>query len=476
MATPEALNTAPGTSREKSARPKRPWLRAVSFRALLATLAALVLVLAIALAATLLWLRSATHQALPVLDGELHTPGLSAPVTVRRDAHGVPYIQAATQPDLFLAQGYITAQDRLWQMDMLRRNGAGELAEVLGPSLLPRDRMQRVFRFRAMAQRIYDTLSDDDRAPLDAYARGVNLYIDQHQNALPPEFRLLMYKPRPWTGVDSMCIYTMMIQLLDTQWNVKLGRESVAAHLNNPKLLAQLYPVGSWRDHPPTGEVVDLSQPRPAPPPSSDDDEDDDRTQAALPVPHSGANFTTGSLAAKSRDLAALRDTLGLTACTGCIPGSNNWVISGKHTASGKPLLSNDMHLPLTVPNLWYMVGLQAPGLHAAGVALPGIPFVTAGHNEHVAWGFTTLMGDVQDIYVEKLDGKGNFQAADGSWKPLSVDHQVIHVRGAKDVLVDVQSTAHGPLLNPLLPHESRPLALRWSLYDPSLTGIPSRP
>ena len=120
--------------------------------------------------------------------------------------------------------------------------------------------------------------------------------------------------------------------------------------------------------------------------------------------------------------------------CRDCTPGSNNWVIAGKHTASGKPLLSNDMHLGLTEPNIWYMADLRAPGFHAAGVTLPGMPFVIAGHNEHVAWGFTALYADVQDLYIEKLDGKGNYQAADGSWKPLTVDHEIIHVRGGKDV------------------------------------------
>jgi penicillin amidase len=154
-------------------------------------------------------------------------------------------------------------------------------------------------------------------------------------------------------------------------------------------------------------------------------------------------------------------------------PGSNNWVIAGQHTASGKPLLSNDMHLALTEPNIWFMADLRAPGYHAAGVTLPGVPFVIAGHNEHVAWGFTALYADVQDLYVEKLDGKGNYQSPDGSWKPLAVDHAVIHVRGGKDVQLDVQSTDHGPLLNPIFTRENRPIALKWNLYDPVFSALP---
>jgi penicillin amidase len=419
-----------------------------------------VLVLLIALPVLgVLWLRSVTKAALPVLDGDVHLAGLSAPVTVRRDAHGVPHIEAATQDDLFAAQGYVTAQDRLWQMDTYRRNANGELAEILGPSLVKHDVAQRVLQFRRTAQRLYATMPAEDRRRFDAYARGVNLFIDQHRDTLPPEFRLLHYKPKPWSGADCLSVGTMMIETLDSRWDVKLARERVAEKLHNAKLEADLYPVGSWRDHPPTGEKVDLSQPRPAQPRSkNDDDDDDDRTETEL-MPH--------------EDLQALRGALGITTCAGCTPGSNSWVIADDHTANRKPLLANDMHLSLTAPNIWYMADLFAPGYHATGVTLVGMPMVIAGHNEHVAWGFTALYGDVQDLYVEALDGKGNYKDVDGSWKPLAVDPEVIHVRGRADVTVDVRSTAHGPLLNPIFTKEKRPIALKWSLDDSELHSIP---
>jgi len=153
--------------------------------------------------------------------------------------------------------------------------------------------------------------------------------------------------------------------------------------------------------------------------------------------------------------------------------GSNNWIIDGNHTASGKPILSNDMHLTLRVPDTWYMADLRAPGFHAAGVTLPGFPLIIAGHNEHVAWGFTALLGDVQDLYVEKLDGKGNYEGVDAAWRPLAVEREVIHVRGSKDVFLNVDSTDHGPLLNPLLPKGDPPIALKWTLYDPDLNTLP---
>jgi penicillin amidase len=417
----------------------------------------------LALVVFVLWLRAATKAALPALDGEMHLAGLSAPVSVVRDAHGVPHIQASTQQDMMMAQGYVTAQDRLWQMDTFRRNANGNLAELMGPALVRHDEVQRVLQFRNTAQRIYDNLSAQERARLDAYARGVNLFIAQsEQNGdLPVEFKLLHYRPEPWTGVDSISVGMMMVQTLDTHWPTKLSRARIAAKLKNPKLLADLYPVGSWRDRPPTGTILDLSQPHAVPAaPASDDDDDEDEPSSASAAP---APIGTNSLL----------QLLGLPTCQGCVSGSNNWVVAGSHTASGKPLLSNDMHLGLTVPNIWYMADISAPGFHAAGVSLPGLPFIVAGHNEHVAWGFTALMGDVQDLYEEQLDGRGDYKDASGEWKPLKVDHELIRVRGSHDVALDVSFTAHGPLLNPLLTKDSDPISLRWTLYDTSLNSIP---
>jgi penicillin amidase len=456
---PAQMPTSSAGSSSRRRQPRWP-------RILLWSAGSVFVLILLAAAVGALWLRSAAEAALPTLDGEVNLnatgpglKGLSAPVTVQRDAHGVPHIQAASEEDLFVAQGYVTAQDRLWQMDALRRNANGELAEILGPSLLAHDKAQRVLQFRVTARRIYANLPAADRARFDAYARGVNLFIAQNQNSLPPEFKLLFYRPQPWTGEDSISIGLTMVQMLDTHFETKLGRERVAAKLQNPKLEADLYPVGSWRDHPPTGILLDLSQPHAEPAPATDDeDEDDDRTQ---------------SRAEPMETPAELRKLLGLPACEGCAPGSNNWVIAGRHTASGKPLLSNDMHLGLSVPNIWYIADLEAPGFHAAGVTLPGVPFVIAGHNEHVAWGFTALYADVQDLYIERLDGKGNYEGNDAAWHPLAVDHEIIKVRGGRDVALDVQSTAHGPLLNPILKNESRPIALKWTLYDPTLNALP---
>ncbi|WP_263357170.1 penicillin acylase family protein [Acidicapsa ligni] len=463
-------------------------------RRLLWSLAGLVIVVLLAVGAGFVWVHVAMTDSLPVIDGTLKVTGLGAPVIIRRDAHGTPHIQAASIDDLLLAQGYVTAQDRLWQMDILRRNSAGDLAEILGSTLLDHDRTQRVLQFRNVAQRVYNSLPDADRHRTEQYARGVNLFIQQNQDHLPAEFRFLHYKPHPWTGVDSILIGLNMVQILDSHWDVKLSREQISEHLHNPKLEADLYPVGSWRDQPPTAAVADMTQPHPAP--SSTEDEETDQTQAKAqiktqakahgerdraPQISSLLGLETNSSVPPHEDVheglhedsSVLRQLLGLPSCEGCTPGSNNWVIAGKHTASGKPLLSNDMHLGLTVPNIWYMADLSAPGLHVAGVTLPGMPLVIAGHNEHVAWGFTALYADVQDLYVEKLDGKGNYAGSDGKWLPLTHAHEVIHVRFGKDVPVDIELTPHGPLLNPLFRREKRPIALHWTLYDPAVAGIP---
>jgi penicillin G amidase len=456
-------------------RSKRRWPRILLWSCL-----ALFVLLLFAPLAGILWLRSAAKSALPQLDGDTHLAGLSSPVIIRRDAHGVPHIEAATQDDLFVAQGFITAQDRLWQMDASRRNSNGDLAEIMGPALIQHDKMQRVLQIRLTAQRFYGELSADDRRRIDDYARGINLFIAQceQSNSLPVEFRLLHYRPEPWTGVDSISIVLSMVQTLDTHIATKLSRGRIAAKLNNPALESDLYPVGSWRDHPPTGIKLDLTQPQSLPPaPRNDDDEENTES---LAVPPSTSPLNTNALLA----------LLGQPTCSGCASGSNNWVIAGSHTASGKPLLANDMHLTLREPDTWYMADLSAPGFHAAGVTLPGFPLVIAGHDEHVAWGFTALYGDTQDLYIEKLDGKGNYED-DGAgwqlhlddpgivhgdhaqWRPLGVDPEVIHVRGGKDVLLTVQSTAHGPLLNTLLPAGDPPTALKWTLYDPTLNKIP---
>jgi penicillin amidase len=396
------------------------------------------------------WLRHAMRTSLPVLDGQMRVSGLSAAVSVRRDQHGVPHIEAATLDDLFEAQGYVTAQDRLWQMDMARRSAAGELAELLGKKFVDHDRMQRVLQMRATAERMTASLSERDRRFFEDYARGVNAYIDSHRDRLPAEFRLLMYKPKAWQPVDSVLVGLSMVQILDEHWQDKLSREKIESRLG-PTLAADLYPTGSWRDHPPTVAPPDLTAPQQNIP-----DVPLDESQSSL------------------HDLLRLRElrTGRQNVCRECIPGSNEWAISGAHTASGKPLLSNDMHLGHAIPNTWYEVDLKSGGFHVAGVSVAGVPLVIAGRNDHIAWGYTSLYGDTQDIYVEQTNSQNEYLSG-GNWKPFEHTQETIHVRGSSDVTVDVERTDQGIVLNPLLPNEKRTLLLRWAAYDPKTGGIP---
>ena len=385
----------------------------------------------------------------------------------------MPHIHAQSLDDLVFAQGFVTAQDRLFQMDTLRRHAAGELAAILGPSLLPHDKLQRTLQIRAAAEHATAQLPADQMHLLEAYARGVNGAIAQQSASLPVEFRILGYKPAPWTPRDSVLVSLAMFQELTDAHPAKLAREALTAQLTSaspelaPNLIQDLYPVGSWRDHPPADGAPHLTVPGPPIEP--------------VPLDESQSSLRPPSYPA---DLSPLTPAFTLPQ-TSFPAGSNNWVVSGAHTASGKPLLSNDMHLNHTVPGIWYETDLSAPvpgaeDLHVAGVTIPGLPLIVVGHNAHIAWGFTNLGADVQDIYIEFVRNAGasaEFRTPDGAWQPLSHIAETIKVKHGRDVTLDITATRHGdtitPILTPLLPGETRQLSLRWTLYDPATVKLP---
>jgi penicillin amidase len=437
-------------------RPPRPWLRWAATAFLLLVAAA-----AFAILSGAWWIRHDMRATLPQLDGTLRIPGLAAPALVRRDRHGVPHIQAASVDDLVFAQGYITAQDRLWQMDMARRLAAGDAAQVLGSSLVAHDKLERTLLLLPTAQRIAAAMSPAEQRYFADYARGVNAYIARHRHNLPTPFRVLMYRPQPWTSVDSVLIGLSMVQMLDEHWPDKLARQQITARLG-PALAAILYPTGSRRDHPPGNDQPSNSAPAPILSQASPDP-----SQAAVRLPRPA--WSRGVTA----DLSRLRAIDGQPACRGCTSGSNEWVVSGAHTASGKPILSNDMHLEIQIPGIWYEADLEAPGLHAAGVTVPGIPFVLAGHNNHIAWGFTALYADTQDLYIEHLNRSGTAYHDATGWHRLTVRHESIPVRGGPSVPLTIRITGHGPILNPLLPHIRETLSLRWTAYDSNANQLP---
>jgi penicillin amidase len=386
------------------------------------------------------------HSALPQLDGELRVAGLSALVTVTRDTHGVPTIEAATLEDLFFAQGYVTAQDRLWKMDVMRRFAGGELSEILGEDTVKLDREQKILGLRAAARKQLEMASPRDRSYFEAYARGVNAFISANGNRLPIEFRILGYAPKPWTSEDSVVIGNQMVKDLNYRYFYDaLAREKVLAKLG-PELTADLYVNRSWHDRPPTVMREDVNEPdRPA---GDSDDEDDDSPDTSV----TRNNFVPSALA------NSLPEELPVN-------GSNDWVVSGAHSITGKPLLSNDMHLGHQMPNLWYEAHLHSGTFDVAGVTLPGVPYVIVGHNQRVAWGFTNVGPTVTDVYVENFNDQGAYQTPKG-WVQPEHRSEVIHVKDKPDVNIDVKITRHGPIVTELVPGETRPLALRWTLYD----------
>lgn len=416
--------------------------RSPVLRVLLWLLAAVLLILAGA--AGYGWF--VAHSALPQLDGRLQISGLSAPVTVTRDGHGVPTIEAASLEDLFFAQGYVTAQDRLWQMDMMRRYGSGELSEILGDGTLKVDREQRILGLRAAAKKSLEMTTPRDRNYYEAYARGVNAYIGTHGDRLPIEFRVLHYGPKPWQAEDSVVVANSMVKDLNYHYFFDaLSREKILAKLG-PELTADLYVNRSWHDRPPTVMREDLGEPDTN---NGDSDDEDDE------------DSPDNSVTRKSPRVApTVFPEEGLP-----VNGSNDWVVSGAHTVTGKPLLSNDMHLGHQMPNLWYEAHLHSGTLDVAGVTLPGMPYVIVGHNQRIAWGFTNVGPTVTDVYIENFNQQGAYQTPSG-WVQPEHRVEVIHVKGKADVTVDVQITRHGPIITELVPGETRPLALRWTLYD----------
>ncbi|HXD30037.1 MAG TPA: penicillin acylase family protein [Pyrinomonadaceae bacterium] len=383
----------------------------------------------------------------------LQVPGLQDQVTVRRDERGIPYIEAKNHHDLYFAQGYVTASDRLWQMDLFRRNGRGQLAEIFGAAVLEEDKRHRTFGFAQVAEAEAAGASAQVKGLLDAYAAGVNAYIASlDAKSLPPEFQLLQYKPTPWTPADSLIVIKNFFETLSSSWRLDVMREGLADL--PPAKRAALLPETSKLDVLVVGS--DAAQ-------KSSSTKSMPRTH--LPPQILEALASDAELEARS--LARL----GLHAEN--LAASNNWVVSGKHTASGKPLLSNDPHLTASAPPIWYLVQLSVRGMRVAGVTAAGVPGIIIGHNEYIAWGFTNVGTDVQDVYIEKFDPQNPKRYLTPSgWRDAEIRHEEIKVRkGFGDnstniVPLDVTVTRHGPIV---LEREGRRYALRWTALDPTL-------
>ena len=362
------------------------------------------------------WLYSRVRLALPQLDGKLSVAGLTSAVVVIRDSHGFPTITASNFEDLFFVQGYVTAADRWFQMDGMRRAAAGDLSEIVGESQLEHDRRQRILGLRATAKRTLEIASPEDRSYFQAYARGVNAYRESHRNRLPMEFAILRYAPAAWTVEDSVLIGEYMVEDLSTSPRHQLTREKILAKLG-PELTADLYVNSSSRDRLPT-------LPPPTPNQKISEEEEDAESPGADFGGHPTASQHSAGFALPSLpgELFFLRNQMGADALgeelafydSPRVLGSNNWVVSGAHTLTGKPLLSNDMHLGHQMPNLWFAAHLRCGNFDVAGVTLPGYPYVIVGHNQHIAWGFTNLGPTVEDVYIETFNSAGQYLTPEG--------------------------------------------------------------
>jgi penicillin amidase len=381
-----------------------------------------------------LWLMS--RSRLPGVNGNLRIKGLQEPVEVLRDKWGVPHIYAQNTRDVLLAQGFIHAQERLWQMDFSRRVVFGRLSEVLGESALPVDRAMRTLGMFRTAEKEAAVLPDSLREMLDAYCQGINAWMEMaiKKKKLPIEFVLLGYKPELWRMADSLAWGKMMSWTLEANWQSELYRMLLLEKLGANK-------------------VADLEI---------------DIDKAWAVILDVGLAMGAGKVADATRPFGGARVGEGV--------GSNNWVIHGSRTNTGKPLLANDMHLELTTPGIWIENHLCGGELNVTGVSLPGVPLVIAGHNSHLAWGMTDSCPDMQDLYEEHLraekDGGWEYEFK-GEWLPAEVHKEKIHVKSGKTVTEDVVETKHGPIINYLFKDafpNVHPMALCWTALQPDVS------
>jgi len=409
------------------------------------------LLLFAALALFVAWL--ALRASLPEVKGESRVAGLAGPVRIERDVAGVPVIRGASRLDVARATGFTHAQERFFQMDLMRRAAAGELSALLGPALLETDRRLRVHRFRARAQRALQTVEPSQAQLLRAYAEGVNAGLDA-LTARPFEYLLLRSKPDPWRPEDALLVvYSMWLDLQGSY-----PREEMQQDRLNETLPGPVY------------RLVALSP--------SDWDAALDGTQLApLPLP-AAAEYDLRQL---DRSLFADRAAVDgqaprlafVTDSPDSMLGSNNWALAGQRTRSGRALVANDMHLGLRVPNTWYRARLIATdvGLDVTGVMLPGVPAVIAGSNGHVAWGFTNSYGDFQDlVIVESVAGQPDaYQTPDGP-RQFERHQETIEVAGASPETLTVRETVWGPLIGE--DARGRPLALAWTAHRPGAMNL----
>src|SRR5712692_1943175 len=379
-------------------------------------------------------LEQRAKAALSQTEGRIRLAGLGKPVEVLRDTWGVPHIYAQSVPDLFFAQGFVAAEDRLFQMEMWRRTGAGELAEILGPAYLERDRFARLVRYRGDMEVEWTSYAPDAKLIMESFVRGVNAYIQDRRDNLPIEFQLLGALPGEWK--PEHCLLRIAGLLMCRNAVTEAVRAKIISRIG-PEQTAKLLPPD-----PPTK-----------------------RPEMAGALMQ---NIDVGVVRTLEQAIGPVRfDTE---------PGSNNWVVDGTLSATGKPLLANDPHRPVVLPSLRYLTHLVAPGWNVIGAGEPALPGVAAGHYERVAFGFTIVGIDQEDIYVEKTDpANPNRYQYRGEWRDMKLEREKIRVKGKSEpVEVELKFTVHGPVIHEE-PQRGRAFALKWVGSEPGSAGyLPS--
>ncbi len=374
-------------------------------------------------------LAAEARAALAQTSGTLQVRGLARPVTVLRDRWGIPHIYAETQDDLFFAQGFVAAQDRLFQMELWRRAGEGRLAEVLGKAAVERDRFARLLRYRGDLKAEYESYAPDARQIIEAFVRGVNAFIESSRGRWPVEFRLAGFDPEPWT--PEVCLTRMAGWGMTRNASLEVLRARLVHELG-----AELVDELITTDPPKKIEI----------PPGLDFAGIDESILAGLSAAGAPISFSP-------------------------VQGSNNWVVDGTLSATGKPLLANDPHRAIQLPSLRWMVHLVAPGWNVIGAGEPALPGVAAGHNDRVGFGFTIVGIDQQDLYVEETNpANPNEVRFQGRWEPMRIERETLRVKGAAPVEVELKLTAHGPVIHEDLARH-RAYALRWVGSEPGTAG-----
>lgn len=402
------------------------------------------------------------QTAAPKIDKTLSIVGLKENVVVRRDGRGIPYIEAKSEADLYFAQGFVMAQDRLWQMDLFRRVAGGETAEIFGGSALEEDKRWRKFGFAKIAADSLPLMQPETRAALENYARGVNAYIATlDDKSFPVEFQILQYRPREWRATDSILVGKILSDGLSSSWRQDLFKAMIPADKR-----AEMFDPHSNYD------VLLFGKDNLA----TESTERTEKTKSKGKDLASSANFSENSVSSVAKLLNEAENVrksslerVGLYAED--LAASNNWVVSGKKTLDGKPLLANDPHLNATEPPIWYLVNLSAPNFKAAGVTFPGSPGVVLGHNENIAWGATNVGPDVQDLYLEEFDAANplRYKTPNG-FETAQVRREEIKVRknplkpDTETVALDVVTTRNGVIF---FEDAGKRYALKWTAFDP---------